>query len=303
MLQQTQIDTALPYFARWLERWPDFPSLAAATQEEVVKAWEGLGYYNRARNLHKLAQIIVALPAPPRTADSWLALPGVGPYTAAAIASIACNDPAAVVDGNVVRVLSRLTADERLFKNNGAAVKALHPLAQALVNPVFPGDHNQAMMELGATVCYRQNPLCTLCPVQPLCLASSLGNPGQFPRFAPRITEKIFLCRLWLVHEGRILLHQRDAQSRRLAGMFELPLADELVPLLLDNQILARKRRAISHQQIEETIYRASWTPSLAALIESDAALHWIPLEQLSALTLSGPHRKWISELLTHLPL
>ena len=115
MLQQTQVKTVLPYFARWRERFPDFTALAAAPEETVVKAWEGLGYYSRARNLHKLARALVAAPVAPRTAAEWQELPGVGPHTAAAIASIACGDAVACVDGNVARVLARLTADTTAF--------------------------------------------------------------------------------------------------------------------------------------------------------------------------------------------
>src|SRR5688572_1441670 len=165
MLQQTQVKTVLPYFARWLEALPDFAALAAADEARVLKLWEGLGYYSRARNLHRLAQIIAALPAPPRTAAEWRELPGVGPYTAAAITSISFATPAACVDGNVVRILARLTADATLYRDSGTAAKAFTPLADALLPVAHPGAHNQAMMELGATVCFRQNPLCLTCPV------------------------------------------------------------------------------------------------------------------------------------------
>ena len=116
MLQQTQVKTVVPYFERWLEQFPDFAALASAPGEAVLKYWEGLGYYSRARNLHKLAKTYVALASKPATAAEWQELPGIGPYTAAAISSIAQNYPAAVVDGNVVRILARLTGDDRMFK-------------------------------------------------------------------------------------------------------------------------------------------------------------------------------------------
>ncbi|MDR2845099.1 MAG: A/G-specific adenine glycosylase, partial [Puniceicoccales bacterium] len=263
MLQQTQVDTVLPYFTRWLARWPDFAALAAATEDEVIKAWEGLGYYNRARNLLKLAARVAALPEPPRTAAAWLALPGVGPYTAAAIASIACAEPVAVVDGNVVRVLARLTADERLFRDNGTAVKTFAPLAQSLINPARAGAHNQAMMELGALVCSRAKPLCATCPVADFCAAAAQGAPERLPRFVPRVVEKVFLKRLWLVHAERLLLYRHPPTARRLRGLHELPLAPMLAVALTDAQIIAKKRRTISNQQIEETIYRIRWTPAL----------------------------------------
>ena len=125
MLQQTQVKTALPYFAAWLKAYPDFKSLAAASEEQVLKSWEGLGYYSRARNLRQLAQEVAAIPEGelPTDAKSWLAFPGVGPYAAAAICSISFSDPSAVVDGNVVRILSRLTADETAYKTSTDAAK------------------------------------------------------------------------------------------------------------------------------------------------------------------------------------
>ncbi|HYP15695.1 MAG TPA: A/G-specific adenine glycosylase, partial [Opitutus sp.] len=160
MLQQTQVKTVLPYFARWLEALPDFRTLAAAPEARVLKLWEGLGYYSRARNLHKLAQAVAARPQLPRTAAEWRELPGVGPYTAAAITSISFAAPAACVDGNVVRILARLTADGTPFRDSASAAKAFTPLAESLLTQSSPGDHNQAMMELGATVCFRQKPRC-----------------------------------------------------------------------------------------------------------------------------------------------
>src|SRR5262249_4851467 len=133
MLQQTQVKTVLPYFARWLEALPDFAALAAAPEERVLKLWEGLGYYSRARNLHRLAKEIAALPTPPRTAAERRECPGVGPSTAAAITSISFSAPAACVDGNVVRILARLTANAPEFRDSASAAKIFTPLADALL--------------------------------------------------------------------------------------------------------------------------------------------------------------------------
>src|SRR5688572_8795964 len=139
MLQQTQVKTVLPYFARWLEALPDFAALAAADETRVLRLWEGLGYYSRARNLHRLARAIVSLPTPPRTPAEWQELPGVGPYTAAAITSISFAAPAACVDGNVVRILARLTANHSEFRDSASAAKAFTPLAEVLVSSDSPG--------------------------------------------------------------------------------------------------------------------------------------------------------------------
>ncbi len=298
MLQQTQVETVLPYFEKWIARWPDFASLAGAAEAEVVRAWEGLGYYNRARNLHALAKIVAALPEPPHTAAGWLKMPGVGPYTAAAISSIAFGAPAAVVDGNVVRVLSRLTANAHEFSDNGTAVKALTPLAQKLAHEKNPGDHNQAMMELGATICFRQKPVCAICPVLELCEAARQGVQEKLPRFAPRITEKVFLKRLWLVRDGKLLLRRHPSKSRRLADLCELPLLSRFVETPDDADVIATLRRAISNQQIEETIYRCRLPADIAERLAGDDEFIFVPLAELPEITLSGPHRKKISELL-----
>jgi A/G-specific adenine glycosylase len=207
MLQQTQVKTVLPYFARWLEALPDFSALAAADEARVLRMWEGLGYYSRARNLHRLAKEIVARPTLPRTAAEWRELPGVGPYTAAAITSITFAAPAACVDGNVVRILARLTADATTFRDSATAAKTFSPLAAALLSERAPGDHNQAMMELGATVCFRQNPLCLTCPVRRYCAASKRGESEAYPRLAPKTMEQRAVTRVWCERDGALLLH------------------------------------------------------------------------------------------------
>ncbi len=296
MLQQTQVKTVLPYFARWLEALPDFAALAAAPEERVMKLWEGLGYYSRARNLHRLAQEIAARPAPPRTPDEWRELPGVGPYTAAAITSISLHAPAACVDGNVVRILARLTADGTEFRDSASAAKAFAPLAAALLSPENPGDHNQAMMELGATVCFRAKPLCLTCPVRGFCAAAQRGEPEAFPRLAPKRIEQQSVMRVWCERRGELLLHRAAAGAKRFANIHELPLPAHAG---LDDsaaargELLAKKRRGITRFQITESIHlapvpRAKLAPELV----------WVPLAELDAVTLSGPHRRWVTEIL-----
>ena len=298
MCQQTQVDTVLPYFARWMAAWPDFQSLAAADESAVVRAWEGLGYYSRARRLHALARKVASMEAPPRTADGWIALPGVGAYTAAAIASISYGDPVAVVDGNVVRVLSRLVCEERTFKDNGAAVKALDPLAQAMVDPIFPGDFNQAMMELGATVCYRRNPLCALCPVREYCAAEKRGLAGELPKFSPKATRKLAVNRLLVTDgSGSVLLRRYGADSPTLSGLCELPSAEGLLDESALGEPVAVKKRTIANRQYTESIYRVKPAPALLRRVAGDAGLFWASPCELALAALSGPHRKWLGEL------
>lgn len=298
MLQQTQVKTVLPYFARWLEALPNFAALAAAPEARVLKLWEGLGYYSRARNLHRLAQAVAAMPAPPRTPDAWRELPGVGPYTAAAITSIAFGAPAAVVDGNVVRILARLTADDREFKDGATAAKAFTELAQGLISAEHPGDHNQAMMELGATVCVRQNPLCTVCPVLAFCVARRAGEPERYPRLAAKPSIAVAVTRVWCEHRGRLLLHRAEAGARRLAAQHELPTAEQAglsIDAVAKGKLVAQRKRGITKYRITESIHRA------AAKVIRDkpgSGLVWVPLAELDTITLSGPHRRWIGEIL-----
>lgn len=297
MLQQTKVKTVLPYFERWQSRFPDFESLASAGEADVLKHWEGLGYYSRARNLHRLAKAIVASPAVPRTARDWRELPGVGPYTAAAIASIAFGEPEACVDGNVVRILSRLTADTTRHRDGATAAKYFTPLASLLLSPASAGDHNQAMMELGATICHRRNPLCRCCPLVQWCAAAKSGSPVDFPRLQPTGIEHHSVTRAWVVKDGALLLHRSPPSARRLANLYELPSAShlELNEQSLDSRdLLAKKKRGITRYLITESIYRVA-PPGRLCLGD---ALVWISFDDLQSITLSGPHRRWITELL-----
>ncbi|MBI2516673.1 MAG: A/G-specific adenine glycosylase [Opitutae bacterium] len=298
MLQQTQVVTVLPYFDRWLRELPDFAALAAAPETKVMKLWEGLGYYSRARNLHRLAQVVAARPAPPRTPAEWRELPGIGPYTAAAITSIAFDEPAACVDGNVVRILARLTGEGKTFRNGSEAAKHFTPLAGALIQGSHPGTHNQAMMELGATVCLRQKPNCAACPVASFCVARQGGTPEKFPCLQPKQIEQKSVARAWCVQDGKLLLRRGHAQARRLAGLHELPELSDLGAKPSPKTLLATKRRTITRYAITETIYAVKLTRALKARIAEDASLEWVPLSELEHVTLSGPHRRWIRELL-----
>jgi A/G-specific adenine glycosylase len=297
MLQQTQVATVLPYFDRWLRELPDLAALAAAPEAKVLKLWEGLGYYSRARNLHQLAQAHHAAPAKPRTPAEWRELPGIGPYTAAAITSIAFGEPAAVVDGNVVRILARLTNETRQFRDGTEAVKHFTPLADALVVGSDPGEHNQAMMELGATVCFRQNPTCLVCPVAAFCAARQAGAPERVPRLKPKEIEQRAVTRIWCVDQSRLLLRRGHQQARRLAGLHELPEASDLGLKPSAKSLLATNRRTITRFQITESIHAIPLTPALRRKIARDPALEWVPLKALDQITLSGPHKRWIAEI------
>jgi len=221
-------------------------------------------------------------------------VPGVGPYTAAAITSIAFGVPAAVVDGNVVRVLARLLGEGEVFKDGSAAVKFFTPAADDLLDPANPGDHNQAMMELGATVCTRRNPQCLICPVRAWCAAVKTGQVEDFPRFAAKKMKKTELVRLWIEHDGALLLHRKASTSKRLAHMCELPDAASLPSATIEKKPRAIKRRTIANEQFTESIHRAELNEHT---LDEASGLLWATSAQLARLTLSGPHRKWIEEL------
>jgi A/G-specific adenine glycosylase len=223
MLQQTRVETVLPFYNRFLEKFPTVEDLARAETDEVLAQWSGLGYYRRARQLHAAARRIAEAGTFPRTLEELQALPGIGSYTAAAVSSIAFGVVAPVMDGNVERVLSRcLALDED--PRSGSARRQLLAAAADLLDPDRPGDSNQALMELGATICTPRRPKCLLCPLRPGCRAAAGGDPERYP--VPRVKREGERHRLLvaLVEDGRgVLLFRRPEDSTLLAGTWELP--------------------------------------------------------------------------------
>ncbi len=217
MLQQTRVAAVLDHYARFLQRFPTVQSLAAAREASVLAVWSGLGYYHRARRMHQAAKVIARERRGvfPRSAEEWRTLPGIGRYTAAAIASIAYGEPLAVVDGNVERVL------ERMFGRNEGR-EAAWQKADMLLDRARPGDFNQAMMELGATICTPRAPQCLVCPVNTWC--QSRGAQTVQPQ-APR--KRSQLCYALIRKNGAVLLVRRPADVSLMAGMWELPSISE----------------------------------------------------------------------------
>ncbi len=219
MLQQTKVAAVIPYFARFLERWPTVEALAAAPRDEVLGAWAGLGYYSRARNLHAAAQRLAA-ESFPATEAGWRAVPGVGPYTAAAIAAIAFDEPTNVVDGNVERVMARLHAVETPLP---AAKSDLRSLAGVLITSDRPGDWAQALMDLGATVCTPKAPKCAACPWMSTCAAHAGGAPETYPRRAAKaVRPKRYGAVFRIEREGAFWLVRRP-DTGLLGGTAALP--------------------------------------------------------------------------------
>ena len=227
MLQQTRVEAVRPYFARFMEALPGIGDLAAVEETALFKLWEGLGYYSRARNLKKAAQVILAdydgcMPA---DYEALLGLPGIGPYTAGAIASIAFGIPAAAVDGNVLRVLARLLC-KRENMQTAAVKKAAHRMLTDILPPGFPGDFNQAMMELGATVCVPGVPRCTGCPAAGHCLGLQRGCAGELPLRPAKRQRKILRRTVPVILAPAGVLLRRRPDTGLLAGLWEFPAAD-----------------------------------------------------------------------------
>lgn len=284
MLQQTRVAAVIPYFERFVSRFPDFHSLAGALEADLLSHWAGLGYYYRARNLQKAAQVMAQAGAFPATHSAILALPGVGDYTAAAVASISFDLPHAVVDGNVYRVLSRI-ANDSIDIASSRGKKHFTALADALLDSESPGEYNQALMELGATICLPKNPQCLVCPVSSLCLSRSSGTQDRLP-VKTRQQKSIEVHRVlyWIEDRGRVLLWQRATDSSLMPGFWELPESAQL-PSIAPGEPIGSFRHGI-------TIHNYRFEVVHAAAPANIFPCHWVDLANLSNLPLSTIFRK-----------
>ncbi len=224
MLQQTRVETVIPYFQKWMERFPDVHALAAASQEQVLSAWEGLGYYSRARSLHRAAKILVEEYGGelPREVRDLRRLPGIGPYTAGAIASIAFGADEAALDGNIRRVLARVfDVDAQARSPEGERI--LYGLAADHLPKGKSGEYNQALMDLGAMVCTPRNPACSQCPLSEICQARALGIQEQRPVLVTRPEQPHYTVTAAVIQRnGRVLIARRP-EDGLLGGLWEFP--------------------------------------------------------------------------------
>jgi len=279
MLQQTRVAAVLDHYARWMERFPTVLTLAAAREQSVLALWSGLGYYHRARRLHQAAKVIVRQRNGefPRTAGGWRELPGIGRYTAAAIASIAFGEPVALVDGNVERVLERLFGPASNGEGNWRR-------AEFLLDRSRPGDFNQAMMELGATICMPRAPQCLVCPLLTWCATRGVEVPK------PQAARKRKAVQYALARQGAaVLLVQRSADAKRMAGMWELP---EL-PGSSAQKPLANFRHSITDTEYEVLVVAAA-----PALVQNlNGSCRWFTRKQWPKLALTGLTRKILRKL------
>jgi A/G-specific adenine glycosylase len=224
MLQQTRVETVIDYFQRWMQTLPDIATLASASEQDVLKQWEGLGYYARARNIHKTAQILrhdygARLPSEIKQLEK---LPGIGKYSAAAISSMAYGQDAAALDGNIRRILTRLFDISSPLGSNGTEAQ-LRQLAQENLPAGKAGDYNQALMDLGAMICLPRNPKCDQCPLQPVCQAFMRGVQNLRPvRTKKKIVPHYTVCAAIIERDGKVLVARRKAEGL-LGGLWEFP--------------------------------------------------------------------------------
>jgi A/G-specific adenine glycosylase len=305
MLQQTRVEVVIPYYLRFMKRFPDVAVLANAPEEEVLAAWSGLGYYRRAKSLQAAARAVVERHSGsfPSERDALLALPGIGPYTAGAIASIAFDRQEPLVDGNVARVLARLFACDAA-PDSAAERAELWALARELVPGKGAGDWNQALMELGALVCTPREPACERCPLSARCEAFRHGCVAELPRKKARPAAVPVELVVLAASDGERWLLERRPPTGRMAGMWQLPTVELaangglLFPTrkpraLREGDILCTIRHTITCHRIRATVKRAVLTAAVPA-----PPLAWVSRAALGEMPLTGMTRKCLTAIL-----
>ncbi|MBV9347555.1 MAG: A/G-specific adenine glycosylase [Pseudolabrys sp.] len=313
MLQQTTVKAVAPYFARFIARWPNVQSLAKAPLEDVLKGWAGLGYYARARNLHACAQAVAKTRAGkfPQTVEALRELPGVGDYTAAAIAAIAFDQPAVPVDGNVERVVARIYAVEESLP---AAKPKLRALAAALMPPARYSDFAQALMDLGATICTPKTPACSLCPWNADCAAHARGEEETFPRKTPKREGQLRRGAAFVAlrEDGCVLLRRRPEKGL-LAGMSEVPGSDwhsemeeatmrraapKLIPPVPWRRLAGSVEHVFTHFPLTLSVYFAQ----VPRRSPPPSGMRWVRRRELPGEALPSVMRKVIAHALEEKP-
>lgn len=289
MLQQTRAQAAIPYYERFLARFPGIAELARAEEPQVLEAWSGLGYYSRARNLLRAARLMAADGGFPSDYESIRRLPGIGDYTAAAIASIAFGLPHAAVDGNVLRVVARVSNDAGEI--GSAATRArFRQRAEGWLDRLDPGTFNQAMMELGATVCLPRQPRCPACPVALFCAAREAGTAAQLPiKLRKSVPRDIEMTVAVVEKRGSVLMRQRVPEDRRMAGFWELPEVGELAGFEA-LAVLGTVRHTITHHRYRIAVVRGR-------VRRAPRGFRWLSSAERSAVPVSTIARKALALL------
>jgi len=318
MLQQTQLQVVLPYWQRWIAAFPSLQALATAEEHDVLLLWQGLGYYSRARRLQQGARQLAVAPGAhpwPRTLEGWLALPGIGRSTAGSILSSAFDLPFAILDGNVKRVLARLTACPRPPERE---LKGFWRLSEQLLDPRRPRAFNQALMDLGATVCTPRNPSCGRCPWQGHCAAYAAGDPAAYPvKDAPReLPFQVIGVGVVRNGAGEVLIDQRLNEGL-LGGLWEFPggkqepgeaieativreLREELAIEAVVGEELITLEHAYSHKKLRFVVHLCTWLSGEPQPLASQQ-VRWVRPEQLSDFPFPTANARIIAALLERL--
>jgi A/G-specific adenine glycosylase len=305
MLQQTTVKAVGPYFEKFIARWPDVAAMARASLDDVLRMWAGLGYYSRARNLYACAVAVARdhTGAFPDTEEELRALPGIGPYTAAAIAAIAFDRRTMPVDGNIERVVSRLHAVEEPLPQ---AKPRIQELAATLLGPSRAGDSAQALMDLGATICTPKKPACSLCPLDDGCMARVRGDQETFPRKAPKKTGALRRGAAFVVTRGDALLVRTRAAKGLLGGMTEVPNSQWLAeqedaaalaqaPAIKGVTRWHRKAGVVTHVFTHFPLELVVYTAKVPARTRAPDDMRWVPLATLHGEALPNVMRKAIA--------
>ena len=310
ILQQTRVEQGLNYFLRFVEEFPTVEKLASASQDQILKLWQGLGYYSRARNMHQTARLIVENYGGvfPQTSIELQKLKGIGPYTAAAIASFAFNEPIAVLDGNVFRVLSRVF-NENTPINSSLGKKLFSNLASEFLNTLDPATHNQAMMELGALVCKPQNPDCENCPLVNSCQAYQQKTFKTLPIKEKKLKVKSrFMYYMYILNQQNVLIRKRGTGDI-WEGLFDLPCVESEQPLSM-NQILEEfskyfpssihieKKYGLKHQLTHRTLFAEFFQINLNTEITPMQECFWVDLNLLKSFPESRLFEKFQQSLI-----
>jgi len=291
MLQQTQVATVIPYYERWLKLFPMWQVLASAEETVVIKAWEGLGYYRRARNLQVLAKAVVRDGGRmPRTEQGLLALPGIGPYTAAAVGSIAFGLPLAVLDGNVMRVLTRVLAlrDDITLPQTRAK---LQQVANDFLDRRDPSTHNQALMELGATVCLPRKPLCLICPLKEGCKGRDRAE--EFP-VKSRVAQVKRSEVVAIIQRGKAFYCEHVPEGRPWHGLWRFPDFDAAG--MDKGKVLSKIKYGITKYSVTMEAVAAKWSPADGS--KGKGSGQYLRLEEMQTLAFAAPHRKLVAMMM-----
>jgi A/G-specific adenine glycosylase len=305
MLQQTTVQAVGPYFAKFLARWPTVSDLGSASQDDVLRMWAGLGYYSRARNLHACAVTVLRDHGGvfPDTEDGLRALPGIGPYTASAIAAIAFGRQCMPVDGNIERVTSRLYAVEEPLPKSKPVIVAL---AATLLGPTRAGDSAQALMDLGSTICTPKKPACALCPINDDCAAKTRGDQETFPRKLPKKAGTLRRGAAFVVTRGNELLVRTRPEKGLLGNMTEVPSSEWLAghndkdafkqaPTLKNLTAWHRKTGAVTHIFTHFPLELAVYTAHVPPRTRPPEGMRWVPIATLDDEALPNVMRKVIA--------